>query len=74
MSTSNLHKRVAMLEEKTKPQRRVISTLADLVTWAADYEDGDKDVDVDVELSPEMENFVNETLERIEAKDESLSL
>ena len=61
-----------MLEEKTKRQRRVISTLADLVMWAADHEDGDEDVDV--ELSPKMEKFVNETVEHIEVKDESLSL
>ena len=69
---SNLEKRITVLEENMKPQRRIISTLADLVIWAADYEDGDEDVDV--ELSPKMEKFVNETLDHIKAKDESLSL
>jgi len=60
---SGLKKRIAVLEETMKPRRRVISTLADLVMWAADHEDDDKDDDV--ELSPEMEKFVNETLKHI---------
>jgi hypothetical protein len=49
------NKRLAALVERTRP--RIISTLVDFVMWCAEDEP-----DEDVELSPQMQEFVDETL------------
>ncbi len=51
-------KRLERLEESAKP--RIISTMADFVLWCAEA-----DHDQDVELSPELQKFVDETLRHI---------
>jgi hypothetical protein len=48
------NKRLGVLEERAKP--RIIATLADFVIWCAEDEP-----DEDVELSPQMQEFVDET-------------
>jgi hypothetical protein len=58
----NIERRLEQLEERRKP--RVISTLADLVLWRA--KGGS---DEDVELTPQMQAFVDETLKHIKEKD-----
>jgi hypothetical protein len=55
----NIERRLEQLEERRKP--RVISTLADLVLWRA--KGGS---DEDVELSPQMQEFVDETLKHMQ--------
>ena len=62
-SKISIEQRLTALEVKAKPP--VISTLADLVKWASDHEDED----IEVELSPEMQAFVNMTLKHIEEEE-----
>ena len=52
---ASIAKRFEQLEMAAKP--RLISTLADFVLWCAEDEP-----DEDVELSPRMQEFVDETL------------
>ena len=49
------NKRLAALEERARP--RMITTLADFILWCAEVKP-----DEDVELSPQMQEFVDETL------------
>jgi hypothetical protein len=55
MRSNALNKRLVALEERTKP--RLIATLADFVLWCAKDEP-----DRNVELSPQMQEFVDENL------------
>jgi hypothetical protein len=61
MRSNAFRKRLAALEERAKP--RLIATLADFVLWRAEDEP-----DRNVELSPQMQEFVDESLKRIEEK------
>ena len=56
------NKRLAALEERARP--RIISTLVDFVMWCAE----DKP-DRNVELSQQMQEFVDETFKHIEDED-----
>jgi len=55
MRSNAFNKRLAALEARAKP--RLIATLADFVLWCA--KDGP---DRNVELSPQMQEFVDESL------------
>lgn len=52
----DLAKRLAALEAKAKPP--VISTWVDFVLWMDEHEDDEEDVEV--ELSPELQELVKE--------------
>jgi hypothetical protein len=54
MKLGSIDRRLAALEVKAKP--KMIATLADFVLWCAEDEP-----DEDVELSPQMQEFVDET-------------
>lgn len=55
MKSNALNKRLAALEENAKP--RIIATLADFVLWCSE-----EDHDENVELSPQMQEFVEDAL------------
>ena len=55
MRSNEFNKRLTIREARSKP--RFISTMADFVMWRAEDEP-----DEDVELSPQMQEFVDETL------------
>jgi hypothetical protein len=55
MRSIALNKRLAVLETRAKP--RLIATLADFVLWHAEDEP-----DRNVEFSPQMQEFVDESL------------
>ena len=55
MKLGGIDRRLAALEERTMP--RLISTLVDFVIWCSEDEP-----DEDVKLSPQMQEFVDETL------------
>ena len=57
----SIEKRVGKLEEKRKP--RLIATVADLMMWASDMF-GDEEV----ELSPQMQELVDEANKHAEEK------
>jgi len=65
MKLGGIDRRLEALEERAKP--RIIATLADFVIWCAEDEP-----DEDVELSPQMQEFVDEALKHIE-EDSSVS-
>ena len=64
---ARIAKRLERLEMAAKP--RLISTLADFVLWCAE----DKP-DEDVELSPQMQEFVDEALKHIEDEENTFGL
>lgn len=64
---ASIAKRLERLEEAAKP--RLISTLADFVLWCAKDEP-----DRNVELSPQMQEFVDESLKRAEENKKHQSL
>ena len=61
MRSNAFNKRLAVLEERGKP--RIIATLVDFVIWCSEDEP-----DEDVELLPQMQEFVDESWKRIEEK------
>jgi hypothetical protein len=61
MRSNTFNKRLAVLEERAKP--RIIATLVDFVIWCAEDEP-----DEDAELSPQMQEFVDEASKHIGEK------
>lgn len=58
----SIEKRLQSLEARAK--HPVISTLADLVKWCAEH--GGASEDAEIELSPELQTLVDESLKCVE--------